>query len=309
VGRDMEIGGASSLFSRVSTPGGMRYSGDVMVMAPHRRLRRLGDYGANYDSYGDLSARGSHNPLEIGSQISHAESGEWMMRDIATFMDDGEIQLVGSPAVREAWLAELRSRGVHVIRGVPIEERIVVSGQISKAEYVKSFFRKYVNGAERLRRDASVFAQTAAAKAKAAVPESMQGIVSRLRVKDGKLTKKLSVGREMRTYLNTPTGGRVSATVNYHVSENALSIDDVYGLTDSISGSPVSIKSVGQVLPTATKTVIDLSSVGIDIKNMAPAKRKYFISRFLNALQSGSDINIKSVLEQYGSILPDLAPF
>jgi hypothetical protein len=121
-------------------------------------------------------------------------------------------------------------------------------------------------------------------------------------VKGNRLTKKLSVGREVRIY---PPGSGGSAALRYHVGENAISVPEMIGnvsvqtLLEQFSPPGMKLAVLGD-----GGYVMDLSVFGIDIKLMQAGRRTPFLTQLFQAWIKGSAQDIQTVLARYGGSLP-----
>jgi hypothetical protein len=300
---DIETGGASGSFASFGPIRTMGFGGDEVIINPVRRWRRLLDYNSSIDSYGRLAWRSGGKGGSDGSLLTPQPRAlhEIVMRNLTSYTDDVEVVFFSSQSVRDAWVAAARRRGVTSIRGVPVEERWVYApAGFDRSKYVDDFFKRHVDYGERLRRDVSAF--TKAPQRRAAQEAVSSRVESRLSVKGNRLTKKLSVGREVRIY---PPGSGGSAALRYHVGENAISVPEMIGnvsvqtLLEQFSPPGMKLAVLGD-----GGYVMDLSVFGIDIKLMQAGRRTPFLTQLFQAWIKGSAQDIQTVLARYGGSLP-----
>lgn len=136
---DLAGGGGDFLYTRVQQAGSQHGTG--LLVSP-RAAYRLGSIMHDGDRYGRLSAQSqgwaTPSVAELRS-IASRSNNETNIRKGATLWDDIEAIVVGSQSARTETIAALRAGGLpDVIRGVPLEERVLVSGSD-----VRDFVRKH----------------------------------------------------------------------------------------------------------------------------------------------------------------------
>lgn len=128
---DMSTGGAQSVFT---SQGHSHYAGggSTIVYSPSTLGRRVGNYSFSSDDFGRLGQRTSRSfldPARMLNQLSTdmSSSNETMVRGLASFGEDTEAVIVRAASKRTEILKALSSEGITEIRGVPIEERVLVA--------------------------------------------------------------------------------------------------------------------------------------------------------------------------------------
>lgn len=97
---------------------------------------RTSNYIYSSDHYGNIDHRKTHAPFELPKMLS-MHSGEMMIKNALTILDDIEVIQLPANEVK-AVIDFLHSLGIYVIRGVPIEERIVSTGAPAQWEKIKN---------------------------------------------------------------------------------------------------------------------------------------------------------------------------
>ena len=225
---------------------------------------------------------------------------------MATWVDDIELAFFATrdEALRARKLVR-EALGSDSLRGVPLSERFVFSGDVpNRSSYIKNFMKKYSGGSsERLRREGSSLRQ-AAAKVKA----SVAGLPSRLKVDisdslgrsfSSKVVKKLSTGRATRIHIPKGTATYKVAPLGnarIHIVENVLSfdLDDAVG---ELVNSPVWTKAVSAAQTADGRVVMDMSVFGIDLRDISASERVPILRQLMTGIVNG---DIDPWLAKYG---------
>lgn len=129
---DQDHGSAGFLFTRQGNETG--YNNHV-VLSPSV-LARTSNYSYNSDEYGKIHLRKTYAHFDLAKAVAKTGSGnETMIKDGASLLDSLEAVKVYDESSRQAILAELKSKGITSIRGLPVEDRIITalnSGTITK---------------------------------------------------------------------------------------------------------------------------------------------------------------------------------
>lgn len=246
------------------------------------------------------------------------------MRDAVSYMDDIEITFFAGRQEADAAVASLKARGIFNIRGVSVEERFV--SVANPRSYSEKFFRNHVKAAggykERMRR--AIGDITASAKKRL---EDFAAAASRLKLKTGTgsariLAKKLSAGRQAESFF-TSFGQRQGMAMRYHEAENAVSFslqaakrsgwlldntedalsaymnqfaDDFdWGITGKQKFK------LGRQQFNDEAFVIDLTSLGLDLKNITKYERSQMLRELSAALNKGQD-GIEAFKQTWGAL-------
>jgi len=321
---DLNTGGAAGFFGRLGPHSESQTS--MVIINPARVHRRMGNYNANADTYGRLSYRKNQNQLSAGSWKRYGgnRGNEVLMRDSVSYMDDIEITFFTKKVEAEAAVRSLKARGIHTIRGVAVDERFV--SVANTRAYSEKFFRNHVKAAggykERLRR--AVEDITASAKKRL---EDFAAAASRLKLKTGPgsariLAKKLSAGRQAESYF-TSFGSRQGMAMRYHEAENAVSFslqaskragwlfdntEDALSqymnqFTDDFDWAITAKQKfkLGRQQFNDEAFVIDLTSLGIDLKNITKYERSQMLRELSTALNQGQD-GIEAFKKTWGAL-------
>lgn len=142
-GEDLTRGGGDYLYTRIANPDSTSRSYDArfpeemgFVLSP-RAAYRLGSYIHSSDSYGALNKRVyafTHPSTAKIKEIAKNSGNETDIRHGATLLDDVEAVIVPNEQARVATIAALKRGGLpDVIRGIPLEERVVVGAAQARA--------------------------------------------------------------------------------------------------------------------------------------------------------------------------------
>jgi hypothetical protein len=119
---DQGRGSANFVFTRlngVSSHAHILFSTDV--------LARTSNYSYNDDHYGDLKYKGSETHFDMKKQLSNgSSSNETMIKNSLSLLDDIEMITFVNEKDRQEAISYLHSHGVTEIRGLPIEDRLVL---------------------------------------------------------------------------------------------------------------------------------------------------------------------------------------
>ncbi len=321
---DINTGGASGFFGRLGPHS--QSTNSMVIINPARVHRRMGNYNANADTYGNLSYRKNQNHLSPGSWKRYGgnRGNEVMMRDGISYMDDIEITFFSKNVEAQAAVKSLKARGIHTIRGVAVEERFV--SVANTRAYSEKFFRNHVRATggykERMRRAVGDITAKATKRL-----EDFAAAASRLKLKKGAgsariLAKKLSAGRQAESYF-TSFGQRQSMAMRYHDAENAVSFSLqaakqagwlVDNTEDALSAYMSQFADDFDWAITGKQRfkrarqqfddeafVIDLTSMGIDLRDITKFERPQMLRELSAALNKGQD-GIEAFKKTWGAL-------
>lgn len=134
--QDQQNGGSHYIYTRLTTQSGA--SGYNVIYSPRTLLKtRTASY--DHDAYGNVNKRKSNTPSDItfttkkGSGWMSGGSNETDIPHSATLLDDVEILAFDNPVKLNEAIQELKKRGIDKIRGVPVEERLVLHSKMADA--------------------------------------------------------------------------------------------------------------------------------------------------------------------------------
>jgi hypothetical protein len=125
--RDQSNGSSHQIYTRIrklsgGVPDAVRY-----VVDP-RALRRTRTYGLSGDKYGSLAARKSDSPSDAQETLERFQgmTHEIMSPNVTSLLDSMLVVLYDKAEERNAMIQRLKELGVTEIRGIPVEDRLVM---------------------------------------------------------------------------------------------------------------------------------------------------------------------------------------
>jgi hypothetical protein len=97
-------------------------------------LARTSNYSYGGDNYGEIDNKKSSAHFDMKKQLSHTGgSNETLIKNAVSLLDDIEMITFANQADRQEAIAYLHSHGVTEIRGLPIEDRLVLPANRASA--------------------------------------------------------------------------------------------------------------------------------------------------------------------------------
>lgn len=109
-------------------------SGNRVWWSP-KVLQRTSNYAWDGDKWGNIYKRKDHAPWKLEQFM--ATHGEMMVKNIISVLDDIDALQFSNEQSRNSAIAWFKDRGITEIRGIPVEERFVVSSADLKATLTK----------------------------------------------------------------------------------------------------------------------------------------------------------------------------
>lgn len=137
---DQGTGGATGVFTRIAVPGsavektGNIYGAHVAYWNPNV-LQQTGTYSYGTDEFGNKSLLQSHNkfdPMKSLSQNS-GTGNETLIQHQLSILDSLEIMVFNDPAKRNEAIQRMKELGHEKLRGVPIEDRLIMRENLDQA--------------------------------------------------------------------------------------------------------------------------------------------------------------------------------
>lgn len=137
---DQGSGGATGVFTRIAKPGtsaaksGALFGAHVAYWNP-KVFQQTGTYSYNDDSYGNTDYLASNNPFNPLESLAHhtATSNETLVQHQMSILDHLELMVFEDPTKRNQAIQELKAMGHNQLRGVPIEDRIIMHQNLDQA--------------------------------------------------------------------------------------------------------------------------------------------------------------------------------
>lgn len=121
-GEDQVNGGANFVFTRAN----LESFGAHVYIAPEVMLRTT-NYSFNYDAWGKMDSRATASSFEFDKMTGNTgDTNELLIKRQVSLLDDIELLSFSNQALLDEALTYLRSIGVTTIRGLPIEDRLVM---------------------------------------------------------------------------------------------------------------------------------------------------------------------------------------
>ncbi len=134
---DQIYGSAAFVFTRINGVN----SNFAQVHINPAVLARTSTYAFSGDKYGEIALRKSMSAFDFKNATKHTGHGnETMIKHSLSFYDDIDLLVFSNPAVLKDALDFLQSRGVTMIRGLPITDRLVLQ---SGAEAARAKVKKH----------------------------------------------------------------------------------------------------------------------------------------------------------------------
>lgn len=134
---DQGTGGANYVFTRVangqSLKNGSIYGKHVMYWSPEV-MSMTGTYSYSSDQFGNLSYLQNNNKLNPLDSLNYTSGGnETMVPNNISVLDFMEIMVFESENERLKAIQEFKKRGIEKLRGLPIEDRLVLRTKLDEA--------------------------------------------------------------------------------------------------------------------------------------------------------------------------------
>lgn len=130
---DQTNGSSHQIYTRIM---GTHNASDYDVIIDPRVLLRTRLYSLGSDNYGNLASRKDGSPSHPVGAIKKFKGGgsnETMAPNSVTLFDTVEVVSVSTAAQRDKMIQELKKAGLETIRGLPVEDRIVVKANMKAA--------------------------------------------------------------------------------------------------------------------------------------------------------------------------------
>lgn len=129
---DQSKGSSHNIYTRLLTKAGSQNA----YFSP-KMLLRTRTYSFGSDTYGALDSRKNSAPSSVTTAINNfkgdGNSNETMLPHMATLLDSVEIYVFDDAKAREEMIQLLKSKGIEMIRGLPIEDRLVMRSNLNAA--------------------------------------------------------------------------------------------------------------------------------------------------------------------------------
>jgi hypothetical protein len=136
---DQGKGSSQYMFTRAQTHADSYY----IVLDP-LVSHRNSNYQLNGDKFGKASLKGT-SPFDTGGMLQSGSGDEVMVKNGASLMSDFAAIVVPNSAERDALIKLYKDMGVDELRGLPIEQRIVISGSDAQKALKESWKRLIEN--------------------------------------------------------------------------------------------------------------------------------------------------------------------
>lgn len=137
---DQNTGGATSVFTRIAVPGkGVEHTGNIygkhVAYWNPSVLAETGTYSYSGDNYGNIDQMASSNPYDpMHSLAEHTGGGnETMVQNTLSIFDHLEIMVFEDAMKRDEAIQKMKALGFETLRGLPIEERMVMRDKLDAA--------------------------------------------------------------------------------------------------------------------------------------------------------------------------------
>ena len=135
---DQTKGGANGVFTRLAVPGsavektGNIYGQHVAYWSP-TVMGEVGTYANEGDQFGNTDYMESQNPLNSTYSLLHHKStgNETLIANTLSIYDHLEIMIFESDVKRQAAIQKLKVAGITVLRGLPVEERMIMRNNLN----------------------------------------------------------------------------------------------------------------------------------------------------------------------------------
>jgi hypothetical protein len=130
-GSDMSHGASGSVFTRQNMQSS--HSSMSAWISP-RVLARAQTYAFPSDMFGEVDNRRTSAFFDFAKASAHSGGGnEALIQDAISLLDDIEVLKAYSESQRQQIIADLKGAGITMIRGLPVEDRIVTSSGVAAA--------------------------------------------------------------------------------------------------------------------------------------------------------------------------------
>ena len=129
---DQQYGSAHNVYTRVQSMNGGSYSGYRTFYDPAAMLRTR-TYSFAGDNFGRLDNRTSEAPMDPTHALKNFTGGsnETMLPHGASLLDTIEMYVFEQASARQEAIDFLKKRGIEMIRGLPVEDRLVMRTNIA----------------------------------------------------------------------------------------------------------------------------------------------------------------------------------
>lgn len=128
-GEDQVKGSSGTVFLRMN-----HENQEKSAWVSPRVLARLQTYTFADDKFGDIEARRTSSYWDFNHATQHTGGGnEAMVMDAVSLLDDIEVLKVYNESQRKTLINDLKEAGITMIRGLPVEDRIVTSSGVKEA--------------------------------------------------------------------------------------------------------------------------------------------------------------------------------
>ncbi len=129
---DQGYGSSHNIYTRVISPSAAK---NFNVVYNPKAMLRTRTYSFNQDNYGKLYLRKSESPSDPVHVLNefHGETNETSLPHMATLLDIVELYSFDYAEKRNAAIQHLKKLGIEKIRGVPVEERLVMHADMAEA--------------------------------------------------------------------------------------------------------------------------------------------------------------------------------
>ena len=135
---DQDSGGATGVFTRIAQ-GSAEHSGAIygehVIYFNPRVMEQIGTYSYTSDRYGRVDDQEDFNKFDPISSLKHNSStgNETIVQNNISIADYLEIMVFENEKLRQEAIEEFKKLGLEMLRGVPIEERLVLRKNLDSA--------------------------------------------------------------------------------------------------------------------------------------------------------------------------------
>lgn len=131
---DQQYGSSHNVYTRIQNMNGGSYSGYRTFYDPAAMLRTR-TYSFDSDNYGRLDNRKGSAPMDPTHALKNFEGGsnETMLPHGASLLDTIEMYVFESATARQEAIDYLKKRNLAIIRGLPVEDRLVMRSNLAAA--------------------------------------------------------------------------------------------------------------------------------------------------------------------------------
>ena len=139
---DQANGSSHQIYSRLLKAS---YASDYNVIMNPKLMLRTRTYSLPSDMYGNLESRKEYshsNPLDAVDEFTGNGGNETMTPHLSSLLDGIEVVGFETAAARNEMIQELKKRGIEMIRGASVEDRLVMRSNMKSAiEKVKKLWK------------------------------------------------------------------------------------------------------------------------------------------------------------------------